>query len=101
MYSAYLVCCFSSPLYAVFQALILILIIFYRSEHGSPPDRAIALDNVILNATEYSMDQFASKIVEKCLKVAGPEFVDRYLDRVCEGRPDRPRIPLIDSEFGP
>jgi len=43
------------------------------------------------------MDQFASKVVEKCLKIGGTEFLERYLDRVCEGRADRPRIPLIDS----
>ena len=42
------------------------------------------------------MDQFASKVVEKCLKIGGPDFLSRYLDRVCEGRHDRPRIPLID-----
>lgn len=42
------------------------------------------------------MDQFASKVVEKCLKIGGAEFLGRYLDRVCEGRLDRPRIPLID-----
>ena len=47
------------------------------------------------------MDQFASKVVEKCLKIGGAEFLERYLDRVCEGRPDRPRIPLIDSESRP
>lgn len=45
------------------------------------------------------MDQFASKVVEKCLKIGGAEFLERYLDRVCEGRSDRPRIPLIDSMF--
>lgn len=45
------------------------------------------------------MDQFASKVVEKCLKVGGTEFLDRYLERVCEGRTDRPRIPLIDSRL--
>ena len=45
------------------------------------------------------MDQFASKVVEKCLKIGGSEFLERYLERVCEGRPDRPRIPLIDSEW--
>jgi len=45
------------------------------------------------------MDQFASKVVEKCLKISGTEFLDRYLDRVCEARSDRPRMPLIDSEF--
>lgn len=42
------------------------------------------------------MDQYASKVVEKCLKIGGAEFLTRYLDRVCEGRVDRPRIPLID-----
>ena len=45
------------------------------------------------------MDQFASKVVEKCLKIGGSEFLERYLERVCEGRHDRPRIPLIDSKF--
>ena len=44
------------------------------------------------------MDQFASKVVEKCLKIGGNEFLERYLERVCEGLPDRPRIPLIDSK---
>lgn len=65
-------------------------------EHGAPADRSRAIDHVIRYAGEYSMDQFASKVVEKCLKIGGSEFLGRYLDRVCEGRPDRPRIPLID-----
>ncbi|KAI1139741.1 ARM repeat-containing protein [Hypoxylon sp. FL0543] len=65
-------------------------------EHGAPGDRSRAIDHVIRYAAEYSMDQYASKVVEKCLKVGGPEFLARYLDRVCEGRVDRPRIPLID-----
>ncbi|RFU33379.1 hypothetical protein B7463_g2941, partial [Scytalidium lignicola] len=65
-------------------------------EHGAPADRSRAIDHVIRYAAEYSMDQFASKVVEKCLKIGGAEFLGRYLDRVCEGRPDRPRIPLID-----
>ncbi|KAH8820568.1 armadillo-type protein [Xylogone sp. PMI_703] len=65
-------------------------------EHGAPADRSRAIDHVIRYAAECSMDQFASKVVEKCLKIGGAEFLGRYLDRVCEGRPDRPRIPLID-----
>ncbi|KAL9129258.1 MAG: hypothetical protein Q9217_002238 [Psora testacea] len=68
-------------------------------EHGAPSDRSRAIDHVLRYATEYSMDQFASKVVEKCLKIGGSEFLERYLDRVCEGRADRPRIPLIDSEY--
>ncbi|KAF7195610.1 Meiotic coiled-coil protein 2 [Pseudocercospora fuligena] len=72
-------------------------------EHGSIPDRTRAIDHVIRFASEYSMDQFASKVVEKCLKIGGSDFLDRYLDRVCEARPDRPRMPLIDisgDQFG-
>ncbi|KAF5000006.1 hypothetical protein FGRMN_2087 [Fusarium graminum] len=65
-------------------------------EHGGPPDRSRAVDHVIRYAAEYSTDQFASKVVEKCLKIGGTEFLGRYLDRVCEGRRDRTRIPLID-----
>ncbi|KAM4059891.1 pumilio-family RNA binding repeat domain-containing protein [Hirsutella rhossiliensis] len=65
-------------------------------EHGAPPDRSRAIDHVIRYAAEYSTDQFASKVVEKCLKIGGGDFLGRYLDRVCEGRPDRTRIPLID-----
>ena len=67
-------------------------------EHGLPADRSRAIDHVLRYATEYSMDQFASKVVEKCLKIGGADFLERYLDRVCEGRADRPRIPLIDSK---
>ncbi|KAJ4136038.1 hypothetical protein NW768_003646 [Fusarium equiseti] len=65
-------------------------------EHGAPPDRSRAIDHVIRYAAEYSTDQFASKVVEKCLKIGGTEFLGRYLDRVSEGRRDRTRIPLID-----
>ena len=66
-------------------------------EHGLPADRSRAIDHILRYASEYSMDQFASKVVEKCLKIGGADFLERYLERVCEGRADRPRIPLIDS----
>ncbi|KAF2182802.1 ARM repeat-containing protein [Zopfia rhizophila CBS 207.26] len=72
-------------------------------EHGAPADRSRAIDHILRFATEYSMDQYASKVIEKCLKIGGAEFLDRYLERVCEGRPDRPRMPLIDiagDQFG-
>ncbi|KAF2660251.1 ARM repeat-containing protein [Lophiostoma macrostomum CBS 122681] len=72
-------------------------------EHGSPADRSRAIDHILRFATEYSMDQYASKVIEKCLKIGGNDFLERYLERVCEGRPDRPRMPLIDiagDQFG-
>ncbi|KAH5685233.1 hypothetical protein HBI67_033210 [Parastagonospora nodorum] len=72
-------------------------------EHGAPADRSRAIDHILRFATEYSMDQYASKVIEKCLKIGGNEFLDRYLERVCEGRQDRPRMPLIDiagDQFG-
>ncbi|ORY18023.1 armadillo-type protein [Clohesyomyces aquaticus] len=72
-------------------------------EHGAPADRNRAIDHILRLATEYSMDQYASKVIEKCLKIGGNDFLDRYLERVCEGRPDRPRMPLIDiagDQFG-
>ncbi|KAF2640475.1 ARM repeat-containing protein [Massarina eburnea CBS 473.64] len=72
-------------------------------EHGSPADRSRAIDHILRFATDYSVDQYASKVIEKCLKIGGNEFLDRYLERVCEARPDRPRMPLIDiagDQFG-
>jgi hypothetical protein len=72
-------------------------------EHGSIADRTRATDHIIRFATEYSMDQFASKVVEKCLKIGGNDFLDRYLGCVCEAHPERPRMPLIDiagDQFG-
>jgi hypothetical protein len=66
-------------------------------EHGDTGDRKCAIDHILCFTTEYSMDQYASKVIEKCLKIGGTDFLDRYLDRLCEIRPDRPRIPLIDS----
>ncbi|KAH8716836.1 armadillo-type protein [Phaeosphaeriaceae sp. PMI808] len=72
-------------------------------EHGAIADRSRAIDHILRFATEYSMDQYASKVIEKCLKIGGSEFLDRYLERVCEGRQDRPRMPLIDiagDQFG-
>ncbi|KAJ5105126.1 hypothetical protein NUU61_002473 [Penicillium alfredii] len=59
-------------------------------------EKSRAIEHVLHWAVDYSMDQFASKIVEKCLKIGGSEFLDRYLSRVCTGRADRPRMPLID-----
>ncbi|KAK7203020.1 armadillo-type protein [Myxozyma melibiosi] len=71
-------------------------VIQHMIEQGSKADSERALDAVINNAVAYSMDQYASKVIEKMLKHCSSEVVDRYLTKICEGRPERPRIPLID-----
>jgi hypothetical protein len=65
-------------------------------DQGADSDRIKAFEHIIECAVEYSMDQYASKVVEKCLKLENREFLVRYLERVCEPVEMRPRIPLID-----
>ena len=65
-------------------------------EHAAPPDKRRVIDHILINAYGYSIDQYASKVVEKCLKIGGLEFLDRYLTVITTAHPDRPRIPLID-----
>ena len=72
-------------------------------EHGGLHDRSRAVDHVLRRSLEYSTDQYASKVVEKCLKVGGTDFLDRYLGKVCTSDSDRPRSPIIDiagDQFG-
>ncbi|KAG4300707.1 hypothetical protein PCANB_003049 [Pneumocystis canis] len=71
-------------------------VIQHMVEYGSPADRERALSHILENAVAYSVDQFASKVVEKAIKAGGPDILNQYLTKVTEGRPDRPRIPLID-----
>jgi hypothetical protein len=65
-----------------------------QAEKGSDRDRAF--NTVLDEAVQLSTDQFASKVVEKALRIGGPAFLTRFVDRVSVGRKDRPRIPLID-----
>jgi hypothetical protein len=68
-------------------------------EHGAPHDRERAINHILTYAVPYSMDQYASKAIEKCLKVGGTDFLQRYLERICEPHADRPRLAIIDSEY--
>jgi hypothetical protein len=73
-----------------------------------PASMSLLMVNSVIGASSTSVstvlpptvvDQYASKVIEKCLKIGNTDFLDRYLERICEGRPDRPRMPLIDSEY--
>lgn len=46
---------------------------------------------------QLSTDQFASKVVEKALRIGGEEFLSKFIKRVSTASyTQRPRMPLID-----
>jgi hypothetical protein len=58
-----------------------------------------AINAILDKAAEYSMDQYASKVIEKLLKIGGDEFLERYLKAVTSrSSATNPRMPLIDSK---
>lgn len=58
-----------------------------------------AVNAILAKASEYSMDQYASKVIEKLLKIGGDEFLERYLKAVTSrSSATNPRMPLIDSK---
>jgi hypothetical protein len=58
-----------------------------------------AINAILAKAAEYSMDQYASKVIEKLLKIGGDEFLERYLKAVTSrSSVTNPRMPLIDSK---
>lgn len=68
-------------------------------EHGSIIDREVALEVVMVHAIEYSVDQYASKVIEKAIKSGDPVLMSRYLDAITQApvtNRNRTRMPLID-----
>ncbi|RCI01845.1 hypothetical protein CU098_004346, partial [Rhizopus stolonifer] len=58
-------------------------------------DREAAFDIVIREAVQLSMDQFASKVVEKALRMGGQSFLTKFIQRISDTT-HRPRMALID-----
>lgn len=51
------------------------------------------------NAIDYSVDQYASKVIEKAIKFEGHDNLGRYLKAITSVSNEsklRPRVPLID-----
>ena len=60
-------------------------------------DRERAFQVVLDEAIQLSMDQFASKVVEKALRIGGTQFLSNFIDRIsATNQTQRPRIALID-----
>lgn len=52
---------------------------------------------MIDEGVQLSTDQFASKVVEKALRIGGEEFLSKFIKRVSTASyTQRPRMPLID-----
>lgn len=53
----------------------------------------------MLHAIEYSVDQFASKVIERAIKSGDTNITQRYLKAITsvpDSERARPRLPLID-----
>lgn len=72
-------------------------VIQHMVEYAKPPYRKQIVELIIENSPIYSVDQFASKAVEKLLKMGETDVIQSFIDKVTEPA-ERPRIPLIDSE---
>ncbi|KAI9495947.1 armadillo-type protein [Zychaea mexicana] len=58
-------------------------------------DREHAFRVVLEHAAGLSMDQFASKVVEKALRTGGPVFLEQFMEKIMLKQQQR-REPLID-----
>ncbi|KAF7725299.1 hypothetical protein EC973_000309 [Apophysomyces ossiformis] len=60
-------------------------------------DRRRAFQTVLDECVQLSTDQFASKVVEKALRVGGPVFLTQFVDHITSpNRVCRSRIALVD-----
>lgn len=60
-------------------------------------DREAAFDFVITEAVQLCMDQFASKVVEKALRIGGHKFITRFIQRISSTNlANKPRMALVD-----
>ncbi|ORZ16322.1 armadillo-type protein [Absidia repens] len=60
-------------------------------------DRELAFEMVLHRGIQLSMDQFASKVVEKALSIGGPCYMSKFIHHIStSSRSQRPRIALID-----
>lgn len=60
-------------------------------------DREKAFQTVIDESVQLSMDQFASKVVERALRIGGQQFIKKFVQYISSNNAlCRPRMALID-----
>lgn len=73
-------------------------VIQHMIEHADEPYRQEVISLVVEHSPNFSTNQYASKVVEKLLKMGNVDICRKYLNRVTQ-KGDQRRIPLIDSEY--
>ncbi|KAI9247373.1 armadillo-type protein [Helicostylum pulchrum] len=67
-------------------------------------DRETAFQTVIKEAVTLSMDQFASKVVEKALRIGGEQFMTKFIKRIstvsCSHRPRMALVDIASDQYG-
>lgn len=70
-------------------------VIQHMIECAAEPYREQVISIIIEKSHIFSTDQYASKVVEKLLKMGNKNIIQRFLNKVTQ-KNGRPRIPLID-----
>ncbi|EEB05735.2 RNA-binding protein Mcp2 [Schizosaccharomyces japonicus yFS275] len=71
-------------------------VIQHMLENGHPKDLDRVTTLLLAKAADYSVDQYASKVIEKAIKIGSNNFIPRYLTQVTTTRVNRTRQPLVD-----
>ncbi len=59
-------------------------------EHGNTIEQQHIISVVLNNVLEMSIDQYASKVVEKCVKIASKRHLQEFVDEIIKILPERP-----------
>ncbi|OLL25955.1 Meiotic coiled-coil protein 2, partial [Neolecta irregularis DAH-3] len=71
-------------------------VIQHIAEHGAPKYSKRTLALILSSSVIYSVDQFASKVIEKVLKISGQNFISKYISCILKPVEGRSRVPLVD-----
>ncbi len=58
-------------------------------EHGSQSEQSKIIQIVFEHSFSMSIDQYASKVVEKCVKIAPKKDLYRFVDQIIASEPGR------------
>lgn len=76
---------------------------YYVIQHilrnGPMPYRTRTIDLILAKASDYSIDMYASKVVESMVKLNDVKITDAYVNKVLTKDEVRQCVPMVDSKF--